>query len=98
MQAKDGIHSLHKTKAVGQYIIDEVMGEKQQNRMKETTAVPLYQSWKQVVDGPMGQPSTAVVKGREGREGSINLGINVGEDLPVQNQIRSPLIFQFEFK
>ena len=36
---------------------------------------------------------TAAVRGGEGRGRSINLGINVGENLPVQNQIRSPLIF-----
>ena len=82
MQAKDGIHSLHKTKAVGQNIIDEAMREKKQNRMKETMAMPLYQSRKQVVDGPVGQPGTAAVRGGEGRERSINLGINVGENLP----------------
>ena len=43
----------------------------------------------------MGQPGTAAVRGREGRERSINLGINVGENLPIQNQIKSPLIFSF---
>ena len=95
MQAKGGIHSLHKTKAIGQNIIDEAMGDKQQNRMKEMTAMPLYQSRKQVVDGLVGQPGTATVRGGEGRERSINLGINVGENLPVQNQIKSPLIFSF---
>ena len=49
MQAKGGIQSFHKTKDVGQNIIDEAMGEKQQNRTKETTAVPLKQSRYQVV-------------------------------------------------
>ena len=93
MQAKDGNHSLHQIKAVGQNNIDVAMGEKQQNRMKEMTAVPLYQARKQVVDGSVGQPGTAAVRGGKGRERSINLGINIGEDLPVQNQIRSPLIF-----
>ena len=61
--------------------------------MKETTVVPLYQSWKQVVDGLVGQPGTVAVRGGKGRERSINLGINGGENLPVENQIRSLLIF-----
>ena len=36
--------------------------------MKETTVVPLYQSWKQVVDGLVGQPGTAAVRGGGGGE------------------------------
>ena len=44
MQAKGGIHSFHKTKDVGQNIIDEAMWENQQNGTKEMTAVPLNQS------------------------------------------------------
>ena len=47
----------------GGNIIDEAMGEKQQNRTKETTAVPLKQSRNQVVDGPVGQPGTTAVRG-----------------------------------
>ena len=41
-----------------------------------------------MVVGSVGQPGTAAVRGGEGRGRRINLGINVGENLPVQNQIR----------
>ena len=51
MQAKGGIQLIHKAKDVGQNILDGAMREKQQNRTKETTAVPLKQSRNQVVDG-----------------------------------------------
>ena len=44
MQAKGGIQLIHKAKDVGQNILDGAMGEKQQNKTKETTAVPLKQS------------------------------------------------------
>ena len=93
MQAKGGIQLIHKAKDVGQNILDGAMGEKQQNRTKEMTAVPLKQSRNQVVDGPVGQPGTTAVRGGEGRERSINLGINLGEKLPVRNKTRSPLRF-----
>ena len=93
MQAKGGIQLIHKTKDGGQNIIDGVMGENQQNRTKETTAVSLKQSRNQVVDGPVGQLGTTAVRGGEGRERSINLGINLGEKLPVQNKTRFPLSF-----
>ena len=97
VQAKGGIQLIHKAKDVGQNILDGAMGEKQQNRtketMKETTAVPLKQSRNQVVDGPVGQPGTTAVRGGKRRERSINLGINLGEKLPVRNKTRSPLSF-----
>ena len=93
MQAKGGIQLIHKAKDVGQNILDGAMGEKQQNGTKEMTAVPLKQSRNQVVDGPVGQPGTTAVRGGEGRERSINLGINLGEKLPVRNKTRSPLRF-----
>ena len=89
MQAKGGIQLIHKAKDVGQNILDGAMGEKQQNRTKETTAVPLKQSRNQVVDGSVGQPGTTTVRGGERRERSINLG----EKLLVRNKTRSPLRF-----
>ena len=56
-------------------------------------AVALKQYRNQVVDVPVGQPGTTAVRGGEGRERSINLGINLGEKLSVQNKTRSPLSF-----
>ena len=47
-------------------------------------AVALKQYRNQVVDVPVGQPGTTAVKGGEGRERSINLGINLGEKLSVE--------------
>ena len=41
----------------------------------------------------MGQPGTTIVRGGEGTERSINLGINLGEKLPVKKQTRSLLSF-----
>ena len=56
-------------------------------------AVALKKYRNQVVDVPMGQPGTTAVRGGEGRERSINLGINLGKKLSVQNKTRSPLSF-----
>ena len=69
------------------------MGEEQQNRTKETTTVSLKQPRNQIVDGPVNQPGTTAVRGGERRERCINLGINVGEKLPVHNKPRFPLSF-----
>ncbi|KAL0003664.1 hypothetical protein SO802_011225 [Lithocarpus litseifolius] len=93
VQAKDNIQSIHNTKDAGQNIIDGAVGEKQQDRTKETMVVALEQFRNQVVDVPVVQPGTAAVRGGEGRERSINLDINLGAKLSMQNKRRSPLSF-----